>query len=73
MRQNFPGRIKKQRPGGRADSGRRGLRAQPSLQILLKTFLGLEIFRDNDEGTLRELLMDQRRQKRAGGGGNPGK
>ena len=41
-----------------------GLCRQPSLQILLETFLGLKIFRDNDDGPVWKKFLQQRGKKR---------
>ena len=47
--------------------------AQPRLQVLLKTFLRLQIFRDDDDGAIGKFLLQQRREKWLGARRNPGK
>ena len=47
--------------------------SEPCFQILLKTFLGLQIFRDDDDGLLRKDLLHQRGKKRLRGRGHTGK
>jgi len=44
----------------------------PCLQILLKTFLGFEAVGDDDNRAVRENLLEQRGEKRPGGGANSG-
>jgi hypothetical protein len=41
-----------------------GLKTQPRLQILLKTFLRLKVVGDDDDGVLRENFLEQNRKKR---------
>jgi len=41
-----------------------GLGGHPRFQILLKTFLRLEVFRDDHNRTAREKLLEQRDKKR---------
>ena len=41
-----------------------GLKTQPRLQVLLKTFLRLKVVGDDDNGTLREKKLEQNRKKR---------
>jgi hypothetical protein len=41
-----------------------GLKTQPRLQVLLKTFLRLEVVGDDDDGALREKILEQGRKKR---------
>ena len=50
-----------------------GLLPQPRLQILLATFLRLEVFRDEDDGTIGKFPLQQRGEKRLRGGGDAGK
>ncbi len=50
-----------------------GLNRQPSLQILLETFLRLQVFRDDDDGPLRKKLSQQRGEKGLSGHGDAGK
>ena len=41
-----------------------GLKTQPRLQVLLKTFLRLKVAGNDDDGALREKILEQNRKKR---------
>ena len=41
-----------------------GLKTQPRFQVLLKTFLRLKVVGDDDNGMLREKILEQNRNKR---------
>jgi hypothetical protein len=58
VRKHLPSRVKAWRP------------AEPRFEILLKIFLGFQIFRDDDESALRKLVMAQGGQKWMGGAGD---
>lgn len=38
--------------------------SEPRLQVLLETFLRLQVFRDDDDGSLRKKFLQQRGQER---------
>ena len=76
VRQNFPSRIKQRvrlEVGSWDDSALQlatcNLQLQPRFQILLETFLRLQVFRDDDDGPPRKKFLQQRGEKRLGGRG----
>ena len=67
VRQGFPRRIEKQLMASLQANG------QPRFQVLLKTFLRLQIFSDDDNGPLRKKFLQQRGEKRLCRRGDAGK